>query len=178
MNIDPEKASRMMEEFELFLFNISEVRWVSDKGKRRIIRFQKVIRQYKEKIIRENWKPEWAEFIEDLALYAQGDRNSLSPTIRCCKLPDILAILSRVPFVHRVYGNFLATQKRKLIVRLLPRVAMLPVKSIYWLQGNEVKRVGRKKIENIIGGIRVEKRSGRIVLRIRNPWILFGGKNA
>jgi len=165
MDLSPEQLQTVTDEFALFLFNISEVRWITEKGKRKIIRFQMVIRRYREKIMDENWEPELARSIEHLAQYVQGDRDASPPIIRFGKLPDIWELLSKIPFVHRLYDRSLAMKKRKLVARLLPRVAMLPIRNIYWLQGNEVRSVPRAAIESKIGGISLEEISGRIVLK-------------
>jgi hypothetical protein len=160
------QAAIVMDEFTLFLFNISEVAWVADEGKRKIIRFQAVVRRYKEKIQRWNWEPELAGIVDDLARYVQGYDNALPPVVRFGRLPDFSEQLSNMPFIHRWYDRFFATKKRELVARLLPRVAMLPVRNIYWLEENEVKSVGRDIFEGEIGGLSVEKFSGRVHIKI------------
>ena len=48
MQLDENETAAIMDEFSLFLFNVSEVAWL--KGKQNIIRFQEIIRWYREKI--------------------------------------------------------------------------------------------------------------------------------
>jgi hypothetical protein len=81
-------------------------------------------------------------------------------------LPDIFELLLKVPFMHRWYGHFLIMKKRELVARLLPRVAMLPLKHIYWLEGNEIKSIDRASVESDIGGLSLRYQSGRIAIRI------------
>ena len=100
-----------------------------------------------------NWEPETAKFIDDLVRYGS--------------LPDIFELLSKVPLIHRWYDNFLIMKKRELVARLLPRVAMLPLRRIFWLEGNEIRSVDRASVENIIGGCSLGYLSGRIAIRIR-----------
>jgi hypothetical protein len=164
MDLSPEQAAGIADEFALFLFNISEVCWLEDEGKRKVIRFQTVIRRYKEKLARGDYEPEPARMIEALTRYAQGDAGQTPPIVRFHALPDVYEFLSRIPFLHKLYDRPLAMRKRRLVARLLPRVAMLPVKDIYWLQGNEVRSMPRAGVEKMIGGIRIEKTSGRIAI--------------
>ena len=149
-----------------FLFNVSEIHWITDESKRKIIRFQAVIRRYKEKINTANWEPETAKIIDDLVRYAQGFDNALPPIIRYGRLPDIFELLSKVPFMHRWYDHFLIMKKRELVARLLPRVAMLPLRQIYWLEGNEIKSVDRASVESEIGGFSLGYLAGRIAIKI------------
>ena len=148
MGLDDRQASAVMDEFTFFLFNVSEIHWITDESKRKIIGFQAVIRRYKEKINTANWEPETAKIIDDLVRYAQGFDNALPPIIRYGRLPDIFELLSKVPFMHRWYDHFLIMKKRELVARLLPRVAMLPLRHIYWLEGNEIKSVDRASVES------------------------------
>jgi hypothetical protein len=165
MGLDDRKTSTVMDEFTFFLFDVSEVHWITDEGKRKMIAFQAVIRRYKEKISTANWEPETAKIIDDLARYAQEFDNALPPIIRCGKLPDIFELLSKVPFIHRWYDHYLTMKKRELVAHLLPRVAMLPLKHVYWLEGKEIKSLDRASIENAIGGISLGYLSGRIAVR-------------
>ena len=163
------QAVIVMDEFTFFLFNISEVAWVADVGKRKIIRFQAVVRRYKEKIQKGNWEPELAMIIEDMSLYAQGYLKAVPPIIRFGRMPDIPELLRKAPLIHRWYDRFFAAKKRELVARLLPRVAMLPLRNIYWLEENEVKSVGRDQFESKIGGLSVEKLRGKVIVRIHKP---------
>ena len=43
---------------------------------------------------------------------------------------------------------------------------MLPLRHIYWLEGNEIKSVDRASVEGEIGGFSLGYLSGRIVIRI------------
>lgn len=166
IGLDNQLASAVMDEFSLFLFNISEVHWITDEGKRKILRFQAVIRRYKEIVNTADWKPETAQAIDELVRYAQGLANALPPIIRYGRFPDIFELLSKIPFVHQWYDHFLIMKKRELTARLLPRVAMLPLKHIYWLEGKEIKSADRASVESEIGGLHLEYFSGRIVIRI------------
>ena len=127
------------------------------------------LRRYKEKIQEENWKPELAMIIDGLARYAQGYKNASAPAFRIGGLPDIFELMSKVPLIHRWYDRFLAMKKRALVAGLLPRVAMLPLRNIYWLEDNEVKSVGRQIFESKIGGLSVEKSSARVLIKIHRP---------
>jgi hypothetical protein len=173
MGLNDQQTSAVMDEFALLLFNISEIHWITDKGKRKIIRFQAVIRRYKEKINSADWKPETAQAIDELVRYAQRVDDALPPIIRYGWLPDIFELLSKVPFVHQWYDPFLIMKKRELTARLLPRVAMLPINHIYWLEGKEIKCVDRASVENKIGGLHLEYFSGRIVIRIHRLFQKF-----
>jgi hypothetical protein len=164
--LDDRQTSAVMDEFMFFLFRVLEIHWITDEGKRKIIRFQTVIRRYKEKINTAAWEPETAKMIDDLVRYAQGLDNALPPIIRYGRLPDIFELLSKVPFMHRWYDHFLIMRKRKLVARLLPRVAMLPLRHIYWLEGNEIKSVDRASVESEIGGFSLGYLSGRIAIKI------------
>jgi hypothetical protein len=166
MSLDDQQTSTIMDEFSFFLFNISEVHWITDEGKRKIIRFQDVIRRYKKIATRTEWKPETAQIIDDLVRYAQGFDNAPPPIIRYGRLPDIFELLSKVPLVHRWYDHFLIMKKRELTARLLPRVAMIPLKHIYWLEGKEIISADRASVENEIGGLHLESVQGRIVIKI------------
>jgi hypothetical protein len=166
MGMDDRQASAVMDEFTFFLLDISEINWIADEGKRKIIRFQAVVRRYKRKINTEAWEPETAKVLDDLARYAQGIDGAPPPIVRYGWLPDIFEMLSKVPLVHRWYDRLLLQKKRELVARLLPRVAMLPLKQIYWLEGREIKSVDRASVENAIGGISLAHQSGRITIKI------------
>lgn len=165
MHLSPEKAAGIADEFAFFLFGISEVCWLEDAGKRKVIRFQSVIRRYKEMIAGGDYEPETARMIEALSRYAQGEPDRTPPILRFYGLPDVFELLSKIPFLHRLYDRPLARKKRRLVARLLPRVAMLPVKDIYWLHGNAIRSVPRTSIENKLGCVRIENTSGRIVIK-------------
>ncbi|MBN2318500.1 MAG: hypothetical protein JXR49_05455 [Acidobacteria bacterium] len=169
MGLGDRETSAVMDEFTFFLFNASEVQWLTDEGKRKIIGFQTVVHRYKEKINKENWEPKLAGTMDDLARYAQGDENVLPPIVRFGWLPDISELLSKVPFIHCWYDRFFVMKKRDLLARLLPRAAMLPLRHIYWLEGNEVKSIDRVRVEREIGGLSIETLSGRIVVKIHPP---------
>jgi len=178
MGLDDRLTSTVMDEFTFFLFKVSEIHWIPDEGKRKIIKFQEVIRRYKEKIDAANWEPETAKIIDDLVRYAQGFDNALTPSIRYGSLPDLFELLSKVPFVHRWYDHFMVMKKRELVARLLPRVAMLPLRHIYWLEGDDIRSVDRARVESRIGGFSVGYQSGRVVIKIRRPWHCFGQEPA
>ncbi len=164
IGLDQRQTSAVMDEFAFFLFNVSEVNWIRDESKRKIIRFQALVRGYKEKI--NNWEPETAKIIDALGRYAQGVDHALPPIVRFGSLPDIFELVSKVPLLHRWYERLLIMKKRELVTRLLPRVAMLPLRQIYWLEGNEIESVDRASVENEIGGFSLGYRSGRIVIKI------------
>jgi hypothetical protein len=173
MGLADRQISAVMDEYTFFLFNVSEIHWITEESKRNIIRFQAIVRWYKGKVSTANWEPEAAKIIEDLARYAQGVDHALPPIIRYRRLPDIFELLSKVPLVHRWYGHSLSMKKREMVARLLPRVAMLPLKRIYWLEGNEIKSVDRASVENEIGGFTLGYLpSGRIAIRIHRPGAL------
>ena len=169
MGLDDRQTSAITDEWTFFLFNVSEIHWITDEGKRKIISFQAVVRQYKEKISTANWEPETAQIIDDLARYAQGFDNAPPPIIRYGRLPDIFELLSKVPYMHRWYDHLLIMKKRELVARLLPRVAMLPLRHFVWLDGNEIKSVDRASVESSIGGFSVGHLSGRIAIKIHLP---------
>jgi hypothetical protein len=166
------ESPAVIDGFALFLFNISEVKWITDEGKRKIIEFQKVVRRYKQNLQEGAWEPGLARTIENLARYAQGYRNVSPPIVRFGLLPDISELLSKVPLIHHWYDPALAKKKRKRVARLLPRVAMLPLKQIYWLEGNEIRSADRAMVESEIGGLSVGNTSGRIVIRM-HPSLLW-----
>jgi len=152
MGLNDRQTSAVLEEFTLFLFNVSEIHWIPDGGKRKITRFQTVIRRCKEKITAANWEPETAKMIDDLLRYG--------------RLPDIFELLSKVPLMHRWHDHFLIMKKRTLVARLLPRVAMMPLRPICWLQGNESKSVDRGSVESESGGFSIGYLSVRIAVKI------------
>jgi hypothetical protein len=53
----------------------------------------------------------------------------------------------------------------------LPRIAMLPLRHIYWLEDNEIKSIDRTAIENEIGGLSIGNLSEKIVIKIHRPWL-------
>ena len=77
LGLDDRQTSAVLDEFTFFLFNVSEVNWITDEGKRKIISFQAVIRRYKQKI--NTGEPETAKIIDDLVRYAQGFDDALPP---------------------------------------------------------------------------------------------------
>jgi hypothetical protein len=166
MGLDDSQTSAVMDEFTIFLFNVSEIRWITEEGKRKLVTFQTIIRQYKEKINTASWEPETAKIIDDLVRYAQGVDTASPPSIRYGRLPDIFELLSKVPIMHRWYDHFLTLKKRELVARLLPRVAMLPLRHFYWLEGNEIKSTDRASVESIIGGIGLAHLPGRVAINI------------
>jgi hypothetical protein len=168
MGLDDQHASAVIDEFTFFLLSVSDIHWITDESKRKLIRFQAVIRRYKEKLDAEYWEPENAKTVEDLVKFAQGFDTELPPIIRYRWLPDIFELLSKVPFLHRWYDHFLIIKKRELVASLLPRVAMLPLKHFNWLEGNEIQSAERISVEGKIGGLTLEHPSGRIVIRLHH----------
>ena len=56
-------------------------------------------------------------------------------------------------------------KKREFVAGLLPRVAMLPLRHIYYLEDDEVKSIDREFVEEHIGGIAVARQpDGRLVI--------------
>lgn len=166
--LDRRETHELLDAFTLFLFNVSEVNWITDDGKRKIIRFQTVIRLYKEKMETPDWRPETAAMIDTLVRYAQGIDNAVPPVVRYRGLPDYFELLSKVPLVHRWYDERLNRKKRELVARLLPRVAMLPLSEFDWLEGKGIKSADRASVENKIGGLSVGYRSGRMAITIHH----------
>jgi hypothetical protein len=166
MGLDDQQTSSFMDEFAFFLVSVSEIHWITDESKRKLIRFQAVIRRYKEKLNTACWEPDTAKTIDALVRYAQGFDNALPPIIRYGCLPDFFELLSKVPLLHRWYDRLLILKKRELVARLLPRVAMLPLKHIDWLEGGQIKSVDRVSVEGEIGGFTLEHLSGRIVIKL------------
>lgn len=177
MGLDDRQTDRVIDEFALFLFNVSEVQWIADDGKRKIIRFQTIVRRFKGKIETGNWKPELTDIIDALARYVQGYPDIPPPIVRFGWLPDIFGLLSKLPVMRHWSDRFFGMKKRKLLARLLPRVAMLPIKNIYWPEGNYIKSIDRKAIEGRIGGLRVGNLSGRIVVTLHYPLFSLGLKS-
>jgi len=169
MGLDTRQTSAVIDEFTFFLFNVSEVHWISDEGKRKIIGFQAVVRRYKEKIEEKNWEPELAGILDSLIRYAQGYKDAPAPIIHIGGRPDLHELLLKVPAVPRRYVMSFERKKRKLVARLLPRIALLPVEQIFCLEGTEIEHSDRSMVEKDIGGLHVDTRSGRIVISIDQP---------
>jgi hypothetical protein len=167
MQLDENETAAVMDEFNLFLFEVSEVAWF--KGKRNILRFQGIIRRYREMINNGNWNPSLPGIIEDMARYSQADRNAPPPLVRSGGGIDISGMLSRTPFLGRLQDICLRHNKkrREFVAGLLPRVAMLPLKHIYWLEDDAVQCIERGLIESQLGGITVARQpDNRLVIRI------------
>jgi hypothetical protein len=173
MGLNDRQAAVVLNEFTFFLFTVSEVNWLPDESKRRLIRFQEIVRQYREKIREGNWEPETTKILDTLVRYAQGFGNIPPPIIRCGWFPDILELLSKAPFIHRWYDHILIMKKRELVARLLPRIAMLPLRHICWQEGNEIRSVDRASVECEIGGFSLGHRSGRIAITIHRLSFFF-----
>jgi hypothetical protein len=167
IGLDRGQTSEVVDAFTYFLFNVSEIHWITDEGKQKVIQFQTIVRHYQGKISAGNWEPEIAKMIDELLRYVQGLDDAPPPIIRRGGLPDVFDLLSKVPLMHRWYDHFLNRRKRELVARLLPRVAMLPLKHFYWLEDHEIKSADRASVENIIGGISLSYLSGRIAVKIR-----------
>jgi hypothetical protein len=151
MQMDENARAAILDAFSLFLFNVSEIAWL--KGKQIIIRFQGIIRRYREQISRGDWEPTLPGVIEDLARYSQADKNIPPPIFQLAGKPNDRGPLSK------------EQKKREFVASILPRVAMLPLKHIYWLEDDEIKSADRESVENHIGGIAVSRRpDGRIVI--------------
>ncbi len=165
MQLDENERAAIMDAFSMFLLDVSEVAWL--KGKQNILRFQGVIRRYREKLSKGDWKPELPEIIEDLVRYSQADKNIPPPLFQSDGTSHLFGPRMKAPFIKSAHDMLLRRnkKKRKFVAEILPRVAMLPLKHIYWLENDEVKSVDRESVEDHIGGITVIKRpDGRICL--------------
>ncbi len=170
MQSNGKTAAEITDDYSLFLFDISEVAWL--KGKQKILRFQEVLRRYRNRIMDENWEPEIPRIIEDLVRYTQGDKSTFPPVILSGANSDILSLLSKIPFINSLCDTFLRNSKKRkdLAAAILPRVAMLPLRHIYWLEDDEVKSIDRESIEAHIGGIAVTRQpNGRLFIRVTDP---------
>jgi hypothetical protein len=169
MQLDENEIADIMDEFSLFLLNVSEVAWLKDK--QNILMFQKVIRRYREKTSCTNWKPTLPGIIEDLVRYTQADKNVMPPFVQSGGKAGLLNLSSKVPFLAPLHDIYLRHNKKKkeYVASLLPRIAMLPLNHIYWLQDDTVKRIDRELIENYIGGITVARQpDNRLVIHVQD----------
>ncbi len=167
MQLDENEKAAVMDEFNLFLFNVSEVAWL--KGKQNILEFQRIIRRYREKMVRGDWKPELPGILEDLARYSQADRTIPPPLFQSDAPSRVSSFLSKAPFFDSVRDAYwrCSRKRRKLAAEMLPRMAMLPLEPIYYLEDEEVKSADRESVEGLIGGISVARRpDGRLVVAI------------
>ena len=168
MQLDESQKAAIMDEFSLFLFNVSEVAWL--KGKQNIIRFQGVIRLYREKIAGGHWEPALPGIIEDMARYSLGDKSVAPPLFQSGAKSDSAGRLSQAPFFNSVRDLYMrhSKKKREFVAGILPRVAMLPLDRIYYLEDDEVKSVKRKSVQDHLGDITVDRQpDGRLVIGIQ-----------
>jgi hypothetical protein len=168
MQLDEYEKAAVMDEFSLFLFSVSEVAWL--KGKQNIVKFQGVVRSYREKIAGQDWKPDLPGIIDELARYSLGDANIPAPLFQFDEKTSAGGQYSKATscdFVRDLYLRH-SKNKREFVACILPRVAMLPLREIYYLEDDEVKSVARKIVETDIGGISVARQpDGRLVLYIQ-----------
>ncbi len=174
MQLDENETASVLDEFNLFLFNVSEVAWL--QGKHHLIEFQDVIRWYRKKISSGDWTPTLPGIIEDMVRYSQGDKDIPQPIFQTEERADISSLLpdtlSPDP-PNAIYARD-DKQKREFVAGLLPRVAMLPLKHIYWLEDDAVQCIERKRVEDQIGGITVTRQSdNRMVIRVQ-PQLIRG----
>ncbi|MBN2339534.1 MAG: hypothetical protein JXP48_13460 [Acidobacteria bacterium] len=165
LGLDEGTKAEILDEFSLLLFDLSEVAWL--KGKRQLLGFQQVVRSYRKKIGDGDWEPRIPGIVEDLVRYTQGDKNVLPPIIRSGGAAG-LPLVGALRDAWRRRGR----KRRERVAALLPRVAMLPLDRIYWLEGDGIRSVGREAVEDRIGGIDVSRQpDGRLVIRLLTPLI-------
>jgi hypothetical protein len=168
MQLDENEIADIMDAFSLFLLDVSEAAWL--KGKHYILMFQKVIRWYREKAGSTDWELNLPGIIEDLVRYTQADKNILPPFVQSGRKAVLLSLSSKAPFLAPLYDTYLRHSKKKkeYVAGLLPRIAMLPLNHIYWLEDGAVKRIDRKLIEIHIGGITVARQpDNRLVIHVQ-----------
>lgn len=167
--LDEGTAAEILDEFSLLLFDLSEVAWL--KGKRQLLGFQQIVRTYRRKIADGGWEPRIPGIVEDLVRYTQGDENVLPPIIRSGAGAGRSAGLPLVGALRDACRRR-SRKRRERVAALLPRVAMLPLTRIYWLEGDGIRSVGREAVEDRIGGIDVSRQpDGRLVIRLLTPLI-------
>ncbi len=169
MQSDENETAAIMDEFNLFLLDVSEVAWL--KGKRNIIRFQGIIRRYREKMSGGDWEPMLPGIIEDLVRYSLGDKDVPPPLVQSGVKTDIFGLSPKAPFLGLLHDIYLRHNKKKraFVAGLLPRVAMLPLRHIYWLEDDAVQCIDRECVENQIGGISVARRSdNRLIIHVQS----------
>jgi len=153
LRLNPARTAAVMDAFYLFLFDVSEVAWL--RNRQNILEFQRIIRRYKERIRSGEWQPELPGIIAELARYAHGDAHVAPPVVRFEG--------ETAPAGVRRNGK----KKRQFVAGLLPRLAMLPLKDIYWLEDDTVRSADRQSVEADIGGVDVSRRrDNRLVLRV------------
>jgi hypothetical protein len=165
MQLDENEIADIMDEFSLFLLNVSEVAWL--KGKQNILMFQKVIRRYRKKTRCMEWDLILPGIIEDLVRYTQADKNVLPPFIQSGGKAGLLSLWSQFPFLAPLYDFYLRHSKKKkaYVAGLLPRIAMLPLRHVCYFEDDAVKIIDRELIENHIGGIAVARQpDNRLVI--------------
>jgi len=158
----------ILDEFNLLLFSISEVSWL--KGKQNLIRFQGIIRRYRELISSGGWEPKLSGIIHDLAHYAQADKNTSPPVFQSAGKLDAGARSWKPAFIDSVHEMYWRhnKKKREFVASILPRVAMLSLKHIYWLEDDEVQCIDRESLEDPMDRILVSRQpDGRVQLSTR-----------
>jgi hypothetical protein len=169
MQLDENEKASIMDAFSLFLFSVSEVAWI--KGIQNMIGFPRIVREYRKKIEGGDWKPMLPGIIEELARYAIADLNIPPPLLKYGGKSDHSSPFPTAPDLNSGQDlSLLRNEKRReFVAGLLPRVAMLPLKHILYLEDDEVKSIAREAIEDRIGGIAVSRQpDGRLVLDLQN----------
>jgi len=167
MQLDDQETAAVMDAFTLFLLEISEVAWL--KGKDTILGFQEIIRCYRKKVSGGDWKPLLPGIIEDLVRYTQGDKNVAPPLVVAAgeEKESGLPAQTPPPAATRVLYARNTKKKRDFVAGLLPRIAMLPLERIYWLEEDAVRCIDIKFVEDQIGALSVSRRAdNRLVIQI------------
>ncbi len=167
MQLDDQETAAVMDAFTLFLLEISEVSWL--KGKDNILGFQETIRSYRKRLIGGDWKPLLPGIIEALVRDTQGDRNVPPPLVGIAgdKKESDLPPQTAPPTGPRLLYPRNTKKKKDFIAGLLPRIAMLPLERIYWLEEDTVRCIEREYVEDQIGGLSVSRREdNRLILQI------------
>lgn len=169
LGLDEGTKAEILDEFSLLLFDLSEVAWL--KERRQLLGFQEVVRAYRERILAGDWVPLIPGIVEDLVRYTQGDKNTLPPILLHGAGADALPQGGRTLFsALRDAWWRRSRRRRERVAALLPRVAMMAIDRIYWLEEDEIRSAGRDEVEARIGGLDVSRQpDGRLVVRLRPP---------
>lgn len=168
LGLDEGTKAEILDEFSLLLFDLSEVAWL--KERRQLLGFQKVVRAYRERIRAGDWVPRIPGIVEDLVRYTQGDETTLPPILRYGTDADAPPGRGTLFSALRDAWWRRSRRRRERVAALLPRVAMMPLDRVYWLEGDEIRSAGRDEVEARIGGLDVSRQpDGRLVIRLHPP---------
>lgn len=168
LGLDEGTKAEILDEFSLLLFDLSEVAWL--KERRQLLGFQKVVRVYRERIRAGDWVPCIPGIVEDLVRYTQGDETTLPPILRYGTDADAPPGRGTLFSALRDAWWRRSRRRRERVAALLPRVAMMPLDRVYWLEGDEIRSAGRDEVEARIGGLDVSRQpDGRLVIRLHPP---------